>query len=339
MMAWAGVVVVALAAAVHGAAVRDGAAKYVAVPGWPSAMPSGAAAGPFTAMAIVQDRVFVAQRGVQYDQPLLVFSKDGTQLLATTGNTTVSKDSEKWGVHGLASVSQTASASLSQAMTRSPWLTDVTAHVIDVLSPDGTKIDSVGTSGTAGNQTDPLQFGNIADVAFDRNGGVYYSDGDGGVNNRVVGSYIARPSKTKFIVDGKPNHPFSSPHSITHHDRTSMLFVADRGNNRTQLLSSINGQYLGEWTCMRPGTPWGLRVYQAGELLIQADGNSQRLTIYSTKNVKYMKPGACDVVQTIDIPQEQCNTPHEMAVDNANGDIYLACVGTPNSGVMKFTLQ
>ncbi len=51
---------------------------------------------------------------------------------------------------------------------------------------NGTKLASIGTPGKAGSRLTPIQFGNVADVAFSADGTVFASDGDAGLNNRVV---------------------------------------------------------------------------------------------------------------------------------------------------------
>lgn len=57
---------------------------------------------------------------------------------------------------------------------------------------------------------------------------------------------------------GSGRAEFSSPHSVAV-DHLGRVWVADRGNNRTQVFSE-KFEWLGEWTCMRPGTPWGVRL-------------------------------------------------------------------------------
>ena len=79
---------------------------------------------------------------------------------------------------------------------------------------------------------------------------LYFSDGDGGSANRVV-AYAVPPSGT---LPGKvrwatPAGTYSDPHSITLHQRTGLLVVANRGMNETRLLRASDGADLGVLDC------------------------------------------------------------------------------------------
>lgn len=64
------------------------------------------------------------------------------------------------------------------------WTTDSGASTVSKWDPaTGSRLATIGSKGTG---LHPLQFGSVADVAFDTSGGVYISDGDGGINARVV---------------------------------------------------------------------------------------------------------------------------------------------------------
>jgi DNA-binding beta-propeller fold protein YncE len=249
-------------------------------------------------------RVHAAQRNTSYD-PIHVFDREGNHL-SSWGSQLISKAGASWGVHGMNL--QPAGNDMFVI-----WITDVTAHTVMAVVPPSTLLRVIGTRGTAGNGTQPLQFGNVADVDF---GGVriFISDGDGGVNNRVS-AFGSLTAQTPTFVSGSAGvqpGQFNSPHSITYHAASDTLFVADRGNNRTQQLAAATGKPLGEWTCMRPGTPWGLRVLASKNLLFQADGNSHTVQIFSLDQATPSGPGPCTIVQTIDIPPAQCSTPHEV---------------------------
>ena len=64
------------------------------------------------------------------------------------------------------------------------WTTDSAASTVSKWDPaTGARLATIGSKGTG---LHPLQFGSVADVAFDATGAVYVSDGDGGINARVA---------------------------------------------------------------------------------------------------------------------------------------------------------
>jgi len=130
------------------------------------------------------------------------------------------------------------------------WTTDVGAHVVLKLSPDGRVLLSLGRMRTPGD--DVLHFNQPTDVAFDREGNIYVADGEG--NSRVL----------KFNKDGnvlgvwgmKGTGPgqFDLPHSIAIDG--DLVYVGDRENARIQIFD-LDGRYLREW---KLGHPFGLFI-------------------------------------------------------------------------------
>jgi DNA-binding beta-propeller fold protein YncE len=205
---------------------------------------------------------------------------------------------------------------------------------------DGKLLRTFGTPGRAGSGLAPLQFGDVADA--DGIDTMFVSDGDGGVNNRIV----ALDSKTGSVLfhvggssPGDSSAQFRSPHSIAYFPSTGLVFVADRGNNRTVAFAGDTGAYVGEWTCMRPGTPWGVRVMDDVTLLFQADGGSQSISIFNLIDVTNTTLGDCNIVEVVRVDISVCRTPHELALDPERGELYVACVGTPNSNIMRFVRE
>lgn len=152
------------------------------------------------------------------------------------------------------------------------WVEDFTGHTVTAFTFEGTPLVQIGQKGVAGNGTDPLQFGNVADAAIQTAATsaeptiVYATDGDGGYDNRVVKIAVefSATETPKYSVDWATPHSFNSPHSIALHARTNMLVVADRGNNATKLLDAATGKDLGVWDCGldfgEKGVPFGVRT-------------------------------------------------------------------------------
>jgi hypothetical protein len=109
------------------------------------------------------------------------------------------------------------------------------------FSPDGRLLMTLGKPGGA---AAPDYFYAPTDVIVAPNGNIFVSEGHGAGNDRIY----------KFSPDGKlikfwgkhgtgPNE-FDQPHSLAF-DSKGRLFVADRNNNRIQILDQ-DGNYLGE---------------------------------------------------------------------------------------------
>lgn len=117
----------------------------------------------------------------------------------------------------------------------------------------------------------PMQFDQPNDVVVDpRDGDIFVAESHrNGVNNRIVhfsadGSFIAAWG-SKGVEPGE----FSEPHSIAM-DSRGRLFVADRENNRIQILSQ-EGQFLDEWRQF--GRPSGIFI-TADDRIYVADSES-----------------------------------------------------------------
>ena len=337
---------------------------YEYVPGWPRGLPPAS----LEISAVVVDHtvkgkeIFVSQRGKNLlettDGPVLVFNGDG-DLIRSFGNDTVNYKDGAWGAHGLGIEFPTAS---SDGESSRLWIYDMFVGSVLVHSARTGELLMRGGTGQQGSDITPfLQYGNVADGDFDGARGIaYVADGDGGVNNRIVAldatKHINDPEALLWVAgngaQSPPDPHFSSPHSVCFHRRTRSLFVADREMNRTQVLDASTGEVLGEWTCPslgHAGKAWGVRSSFPGDDLVflaVADspetGRDQWVHVLDGSQMSAGKPGACHVLQSIQIPTKLCVTPHEVGVDMDNGDMYLACVtanatqGNPK-GLMKFS--
>ena len=124
-------------------------------------------------------------------QPIVALTETG-QFLRSWGAAHIAKGTE-FGDHGL------------HVDGKFVWVTDVTNHTINKFDGNGTLIRRVGTPGIAGSGTNPLQFGNVADMAFGEHL-TYVSDGDGGINNRFA-ALDAQTLKTMWTVGKAGSQP------------------------------------------------------------------------------------------------------------------------------------
>ena len=155
-------------------------------------------------------------------------------------------------VHGL----RVQPASVSADGRTYVWVADIGDHTVKQCTTDGALVLALGTAGSNGTGTDPIQFDHVADVAFGADGRVYVSDGDGGENHRVV-AFVPPAYGVGWVFgrSGTSNNDFASPHSVAV-DQLQRLWVADRDNNRTQLFALTPGSndapmYLSTWHCFR----------------------------------------------------------------------------------------
>lgn len=257
-------------------------------------------------------QIHVAQRGDGMP-PVLVFDRGGA-LLRTWGAGIIVTP------HGL-------TTGLGSPPT--VWVADIGDDTVKQFDLSGACLAVIGTHGVPGAGLAPPQFSSVADIALTPWGDVVTVDGDAGTNNRVLGLRGAGDAwSTLYAVGGNGSAPgqFDSPHSVVYASATGEVLVADRFNNRLQGLDARSGAVTGVWpsACFGGGQPWGLRLDEARGRMLLADGLNGRLLALAFP----LGPrGACELLQSIDV----CGAckPHELGVDTATGDVYLAGVGTP----------
>ncbi|MEZ4825612.1 MAG: peptidyl-alpha-hydroxyglycine alpha-amidating lyase family protein [Bacteroidia bacterium] len=153
------------------------------------------------------------------------------------------------------------------------WTTDLEAHVVLKLSPEGKVLMVLGQNGTSGlydSLRSRVLFFKPADVAFAPNGDIYIADGYG--NSRVVrldkyGNLIRSWGKK-----GAEQGNFDNPHNLVIAS-DNRVYVADRNNRRVQVFN-LNGDFVEEWKHL--GKPWGLALSVDNQLFM-TDGDIEKI--------------------------------------------------------------
>ena len=276
--------------------------------------------------------VYVAQRGGV--TPIIVLDSKTGSFLRAFGRNETSKTSFTAHVHGL---TRSAHNNISLWVTDAGWLN---AHkLLGFDSQTGELVTAFGLQGTG---IHPLQYGNIADTAWAKNGTtMFIADGDMGINNRV--SRLDAPVHggvwTTTWVRGnngtlRSNCNFSAPHAIAFDESSGNLYIADRDHRRIVLLDSATGactdqmdlpQLLGPYyeacptssaSCLRV---WSVRI-SAGKLFVGLGS--------------WASPAAPGYIAVLDLSSTKLQTiieigrrfPHEIAVDGENGFVYSAAI-------------
>jgi DNA-binding beta-propeller fold protein YncE len=160
-------------------------------------------------------------------------------------------------------------------------------HQVFKFSPDGKVLMTLGQPGVSG--ADETHFNGPTGVVVGDNGDIWITDGHGGAqtgpnkdnmfgsrggNNRLV-----RFSKNgKFIKawgggigsEGAGPLQFNDPHDIAIDPSDGRLYIADRGNDRVQVLDK-DGNFITRWTQF--GKPGAIAIDDKGNIYV-ADGMS-----------------------------------------------------------------
>ena len=207
------------------------------------------------------------------------------------------------------------------------WVTDVSAHIVVKLNPQGQVLLTLGTKGQAGDWNEAAQsrhFNEPNDLAFGRNGDIFV------VQGHTPGTR-GDPRVLKFDKDwnftkswgGKGTEPgkFDVAHGIAL-DAKGLLWVTDRENQRIQIFDQ-DGKFIRE--LKYAGLPCGLQI--GNQYIYMVNGfTGQLLRLDLNGNVLAVtgKPGK---------GLGEFGEAHFLAV-SAKGEIYIA--DTVNSALHKF---
>ncbi len=153
------------------------------------------------------------------------------------------------------------------------WTTDVEAHLVLKLSPEGRVLMVLGRKGIAGEKdsvSSTVLFNKPADVAIGPSGDIFVADGYG--NSRVVkldkdGNLIKTWGKK-----GTGPGEFNLPHTVAV-DAQGRVYVGDRENRRMQIFDS-DGNFIQEWTHV--GSPWWIHI-TPHQSIYMVDGYASRV--------------------------------------------------------------
>jgi sugar lactone lactonase YvrE len=248
---------------------NDAPNPYNTIEGW-AKLPEGRTWGSTSAVDIDKDgkSIWVAERcqvNTCWDaakgemSPLnTVFKFDSTgKMVASFGQGMlvfphgihVDRDGNVWVTDGNSNIparrpGQPADAPLP------PMPAKVVGHQVIKFSPEGKVLLTLGKPGgnpPGADAADPASFFAPNDVITYPNGDILVAEGHGGPNSRLIkfdktGKFIAQFGKRGSGLEGE----FDQPHSLAF-DSKGRLFVADRANNRIQILDAATFKTLDTW--------------------------------------------------------------------------------------------
>jgi DNA-binding beta-propeller fold protein YncE len=125
----------------------------------------------------------------------------------------------------------------------------VVGHQVIKFSPEGKVLLTLGKPGgnAPGQPADPASFYQPNDVITYPNGDILVAEGHGGTNARLIkfdksGKFLMEFGKRGSGLEGE----FDQPHGLAF-DSKGRLFVADRSNNRIQILDANTFKTLDTW--------------------------------------------------------------------------------------------
>ena len=146
------------------------------------------------------------------------------------------------------------------------WTADIGSHVVLKLSAEGRVLLALGRMRIPGD--DVGHFNQPTDVAWDRDGNVYVTDGYG--NSRVLKFDKYGNKLLGWGMKGSGPGQFDTPHTIAIDG--DLVYVGDRENARIEIFDT-NGRFLRQWNL---GHPFGL-VITPDHFLYMCDAIAARI--------------------------------------------------------------
>ncbi len=160
----------------------------------------------------------------------------------------VDRDGNIWVTDGQSNLPARAPGSPADAPL-SPAPAKVIGHQVVKFSPEGKVLLTLGKAGgnVPGQPADPASFYQPNDVITYPNGDVLVAEGHGNTHARLIrfdktGKFIKEFGKLGAGLDGE----FNQPHGLAF-DSRGRLFIADRSNNRIQIVDAESYKTLDTW--------------------------------------------------------------------------------------------
>lgn len=311
---------------------------YRTIEGW-AKMPDGRTWGATSAVDIDRDgrSIWVAERCgansclnselpivLKFDANGTLVTSFGAGLMIFPHGIHVDRDGNIWVTDGQDNRPRRARGAAPDSPLP-PAPATLVGHQVFKFSPDGRRLMTLGTPGGG---TGATGFFQPNDIVTDTNGDIYVAEGHGGDNARIVvfdkhGTYLR-----EFGRKGAGPGEFDQPHGLAF-DAEGRLFVADRSNNRIQIVDK-QGTFIAEWHQF--SRPSGIFIDAKG-LIYVADsesgsvGNGRARTEKRGIRVGTVKDGS--VLALIPDPNEKATNTSaaEGVAADAAGNIYGAEVG------------
>ena len=204
-------------------------------------------------------------------------------------------------------------------------------HQVFKFSPDGKVLMVLGKAGVPGSTHDT--FNRPSAVLVAPNGDIFVADGHNSPPNSQVNARIVKFSKNgKYIKEwgmlGTAPGDFNTPHALAL-DSKGRLFVADRANNRIQILT-LDGKFLNEWKQF--GRPSGIFIAKDDTMyVVDSESTDQPGYGYNPGCKRGMRIGSAKTGKVTAFisdpaPGGSTSAAEGVAVDS-HGNIYGAEVG------------
>jgi sugar lactone lactonase YvrE len=346
---WAVTRALTSAVAVTSAAVLLSAQEnpYRMVEGW-AKLPEGRSWGSTSAVDVDRDgrSIWVAERCgantclnratgemsrlptvLKFDASGSLVKSFGAGMMIFPHGIHVDRDGNIWVTDGQDNAPvQSATGSTPAAERNGPAPGATTGHQVFKFSPDGKLLMTLGKPGGAAG---PEYFYQPNDIVTAANGDIFVSEGHGGANSRIL--KFTRDGKLIKVIGKKGTGPveFDQPHALAL-DSKGRLFVADRSNNRIQILDQ-EGTFIEEWKQF--SRPSGIYI-DKNDVIYVADSESGAVgngrTRTEKRGIRVGRISDAKVIAFIPDPVEVATNTSgaEGVAADAAGNIYGAEVGS-----------